>query len=89
MKIVVAPTLEIWDAPINGVKVPVRIWVGYTEGGIAIEAYVLSITPDAVADSPRLNAEMPGFMRPSRETFVIDTGGETATVAEPKTGDGA
>lgn len=72
MNIVLEPTREMWAAPINGVKVPVRVWTGRTDGGVAIEAYVLSIVPINVMDSPRLKVEIPEFMRPSRETFDID-----------------
>ena len=42
MKTVLEPTPEVWDAPINGVKVPVRVWRGATEGGVAIEAHKLA-----------------------------------------------
>lgn len=78
MKATIEPTPELYDAPINGVKVPVRIWKGTTEGGVAIEAYVLSITPDNDADAPRLKVELPAFVRPSRETFTIDTSERSA-----------
>jgi|GEM_PF-1749970 len=76
MNITLEPTPELYDAPINGVKVPVRIWVGYTSAGIPIEAYVLTITPDNKLDAERLAAEMPPFMVPSRHLFKVDLGSE-------------
>jgi len=76
MNITLEPTPELYDAPINGVKVPVRIWVGYTSAGIPIEAYVLTITPDSALDAKRLEAELPPFMVPSRHLFKIDLGSE-------------
>ena len=71
MKIYLEPTPELYLAPINGVDVPVRIWRGATNSGLPIEAYVLSITPDNDDDSPLLKAELPAFMKPSRQTFKI------------------
>jgi len=82
MKATIEPTPEMFDAPINGVAIPLRIWKGQTEAGIAIEAYVLSITPDNDLDRDLLRAELPEYMRPSRETFAIDTSGETADSIE-------
>lgn len=76
MKATIVPTRELYNAPINGVKVPVRIWRGFTEGGVAIEAYVLSITPDEPEEHARLQTELPDFMRPSREMYSIDTTGD-------------
>jgi len=72
MEMHIEPTPELYEAPINGVMVPVRIWHGFTSGGVAIEAYVLSITPVDHADSVALKAELPSFMRPSRDMFHID-----------------
>lgn len=73
MNITIEPTPEKYDAPINGVMVPVRIWKGRTEGGVEIEAYVLSITPNTPHDVARLKDELPPFMKPSRDTYTIDT----------------
>ncbi len=75
MKITIEPTAEVFEAPINGVKVPVRVWSGRTESGLEIEAYVLSIVPKDELDHLRMKAELPEFMRPSREVFTIDLGG--------------
>ena len=72
MKVTASPTEEKFDAPINGVFVPTRIWIGKTEGGVEIELYVLSIVPKNDADSEKLKEEIPSFMKPSRETFTIN-----------------
>jgi hypothetical protein len=82
MKATLEPTPELYRAPINGVQVPVRIWRGATGGGVPIEAYVLSITPDDAADQERLRAELPPFMRHSREMYDIDTRAESAESAD-------
>ncbi len=82
MKVIIEPTHEMHDAPINGVAVPVRIWNGKTEGGTPIEAYVLSITPNNDLDRQKLQAELPDFMQPSRDAYTIDTSGETADSIE-------
>lgn len=71
--ITMEPTAEMFEAPINGVKVPVRIWAGVTSGGVKVEAYVLSITPNDDADAAKMKAELPGFMVPSRAVYSIDT----------------
>lgn len=73
MKIHLEPTEEIYDAPINETKVPVRIWHGFTENGIDIEAYVLSITPDNPADVDKLRAELPAYFKRSRDAYKIGT----------------
>jgi hypothetical protein len=73
MNIVIEPTPEMFEAHINGAVIPVRIWAGRTQGGIPIEAYVLSITPNDSDDVAGLRAELPSYMKPSRETFSIDT----------------
>jgi hypothetical protein len=73
MKIEIEPTPELYEAPINDVLVPVRIWRGRTSGGVAIEAYILSVTPNDPADSDRLRSELPPFMGRSRDTYKIDT----------------
>lgn len=65
------PTPEIFEAVVNGATVPLRIWAGQTGGGVPIEAYILSITPNDPADSPTLKAELPLFMGPSRQAFAI------------------
>lgn len=82
MKIVLEPTPELYQAPVNGVHVPVRIWRGRTLGGTPIEAYVLSITPDNEADSERLQAELPPFMVHSRDLYDIDTRSEAERRAQ-------
>jgi len=71
MNITVEPTPEVFHAVINGVEIPLRIWKGKTDGGIAIEAYVLSITPNNSADHEALGEALP-FKRKSRDVFHID-----------------
>lgn len=71
MKATLSPTSELFLACINGVNVPTRIWRGTTEGGIQIEAYILSVTPVSKQDHGMLKSELPDFMKPSRETFAI------------------
>ncbi len=82
MKVTLEPTAEIFEAPVNGVKVPMRVWVGQTEGGVAIGAYVLSIVPIDTGDHARMKAELPSFMRPSRDVFTIDTRSEAEKRAQ-------
>jgi hypothetical protein len=82
MKATLEPTPEMFDAPINGVGVPTRIWKGTTGGGVPIEAYVLSITPDNDLDRQRLQAELPAFMQHSRDAYTIATDGESADSIE-------
>lgn len=84
MKATLEPTPELFQAPINGVRVPCRVWRGTTEGGVPIEAYVLSIVPDPpIPDlmaelSDQLKAELPPFMVPSRQLLDIDLDDEAA-----------
>lgn len=82
MKITIEATAEIFEAPINGTKVPVRVWTGQTEGGIGIEAYVLSIVPKEPLDHARMASELPGCMRPSSQMFTIDTRSDTEKRAQ-------
>lgn len=72
MRIDIEPTPEMYEAPINGVSVPVRIWHGFTENGVAIEAYVIAITPDYPEDAAKLEMEMPFFMVRSQQMYQID-----------------
>lgn len=74
MNITITPTPELYEAPINGVKVPVRIWSGVTSEGVRIEAYVLSITPSNASEHGQLQLSLPNFMRRSSDMFQIDTG---------------
>lgn len=72
MKIMIEPSDEIYTANINGADVPTRVWRGITLGGVAITAYILSIVPnDAEHDLERFKAELPPFMKPSREVFDV------------------
>lgn len=73
MYLTIEPTEEMYNAPINGQLIPIRIWHGYTEGGIAVEAYVLAIGPDSPLDATRFGAELPAFMKRSHEMYDIDT----------------
>lgn len=81
MNITIEPTPEMYAAPIDGKVIPVRIWTGHTDGGIPVEAYVLSITPNDVADVDRLRASLPFFMVPSRKLYAIDGHEKEATDA--------
>lgn len=73
MFITIEPTEEMFDFPVkDGTTIPCRVWVGRTEGGIKIDAYVLSIVvpENATAD---LKKELPKFMVPSRERYATET----------------
>lgn len=70
--VTVSPTRELYEAPINGQLVPCRVWKGFTAGGVAIEAYVISIVPLHEHDHERMKAELPDIMKPSREVYDID-----------------
>jgi hypothetical protein len=78
MQITIEPTEEKYLAPVNGVQVPTRIWLGVTEGGINIEAYVLSIVPLNEFDAADFKAECQAdeCLKPSRELYAIDTRSE-------------
>lgn len=71
MKITITPTRELYDVPINGQAVPTRIWSGVTEGGVVVEAYVISIVPVQASDTERLRAELPDFMVRSRQMYRV------------------
>lgn len=92
MRIDIEPTPEMFDAPINGQVIPVRVWKGSTAQGVPIEAYVLSIVPDPpipemmAALSSRLAQEIPPFMKRSREVYQIDIGEGNATRVVPDSG---
>lgn len=74
MRMTIEPTPEMCDAPVNGRMIPVRIWHGHTEGGIEVEAYVVSITPvNGESDVEQLREELPDFMMRSRVMYDIDT----------------
>ena len=69
MKIEIAPTSEMLNVKLNGVDVPARVWVGSTDKGTPVEAYVVSVVPlcgESIED------EVPDFMRPAREVFQIE-----------------
>ena len=82
MKIVIEPTPELYQAPINGVHVPVRIWRGRTLSGTPIKACVLSIIPNDEGDADRLQAELPPFMVRSRDLYDINTRSEAERRAQ-------
>ncbi len=67
--ITIHPTEEMYEMPINGVKLPVRIWTGKTAGGIEIEAYVASITPNKDEEDKALQEEL--GLRRSRHVYQI------------------
>ncbi len=68
--IMMEPTEEMYDAPINGQKIPVRIWIGKTDKGTEVEVLVLSIIPEA-EDLEQFKTELPDFMKLSRKTYAI------------------
>ena len=76
MKVVLEPTPELYQAPINGAHVPVRIWRGRTLSGTPIKACVLSIIANDEGDADRLQAELPLFMVRSRDLYDIDARSE-------------
>jgi hypothetical protein len=82
MEVKLRPTREMFNVPANGANVPTRIWMGETQAGVGIEAYILSIVPVRGEDVSRLQEELPGFMRPTREVMRIDT--ERAKEANPE-----
>lgn len=71
--ITVEPTPELWPGQINGCHppIPFRVWRGFTNDGIQIEAYVLAIVPVNDADAERLKQARPAFMTPARDAFNI------------------
>jgi hypothetical protein len=71
MMITLEPTEEMYSAPIDGVEVKVRIWRGRSANGVAIEAYVLAITPVDPSDQALLQSQLPPFMRPARQVYQI------------------
>lgn len=71
MRVDLEPTEEIYQAPINGVFVPVRIWRGFTDNGAGIEAYILSITPNTDEDRVKLKAALPFFMVRSQHMYQV------------------
>lgn len=78
MRIDIEPTPELYDAPVNGVTVPVRIWRGHTDNGASVEAYVLAVTPDTADDQAKLKAALPSFMVPARQMYQIADHGQEA-----------
>jgi hypothetical protein len=71
MKVSIEPTEEIWEAPVNGVRVPLRVYRGKTEGGVPCDVYVLSIVPDE-GHRAAFMVERPEYMRPSRNALQVD-----------------
>jgi len=72
MKIIIEATPEMFDAPINGQSIPMRVWKGKTEQGVEIEAYVLSIVTVDHNDHGKLLCEADDFMVPTRDQYEID-----------------
>lgn len=71
MKITIEPTPEIYEAPVNGVNVPVRIWRGVTEDGVHLEAYVLAVTPNENEDLEKFRQGLPQFMVRASQMYQI------------------
>jgi hypothetical protein len=72
MKAMLQPTPETFDVHANGQTMRTRIWRGYTEANIAIEAYVVAIVPVQAEHHAALASELPEFMRPARESLKVD-----------------
>lgn len=70
MQITMTSTPEQHEFVINGVAVPARVWTGQTAGGVPVEVYVLSVVPPPDSEE-RFKAEVPAYMRRSRDTFTI------------------
>jgi len=84
MKTTLEPTSELVTIPVNGTQVPVRVWTGMTEGGVPLDAYILSIVPrDPEVNVELLAAEIPTYMRPSRESFDVTINAEPPDIYSP------
>ena len=73
--ITISPTDENFDVPINGVKVPCRVWIGITDSGAELEAYVVSIVPERGESKKDFHdwADKAGLVR-SRDKYDIKVG---------------
>lgn len=69
--ITIEPTEEMYDAPINDVIIPVRVWKGRAPDGTAIHAYVLSFGVEYEIDDAALKAQLPSFMKRTRQVYAI------------------
>lgn len=72
MKVQLEPTPEMFMIHANGQTMETRIWRGYTENNVAIEAYVVAIVPVCGELTAALASELPEFMRPARESLKVD-----------------
>ena len=64
MKISISPTEEMCSLEelcMDPEKCFLRVWQGTTEGGVAVEAYVLTIVPDKEGFE-KFKTELPDFM---------------------------
>ena len=71
MQVKVEPTPEMFSVPVHGVMVPVRIWRGVTESGVAMDLYVFSVVPDEDCRD-QFELEKPGYMKRTRDVCHID-----------------
>lgn len=81
MKITIEPAPEMFECPFNGQLIPCRIWNGFMDNGIEIEAYVFSIVPLRAEDHEAMKAKLPAFMRPAQDVFSIDLSDQTKSNA--------
>lgn len=70
MKVTVEPTSTVVNITINGVEVPLRIYVGSTDSGTPVELFTFSIVP-AATHADRFASEIPPFMKRTREVAKI------------------
>lgn len=68
MKLIIEPTPGLHDIKFNDVTVPARLWVGVTDKGTPIEAYVICIVPPSDVDA---KDQIPDFMNPNRKLYKI------------------
>ncbi len=72
MLITMQPTEEMYDAPINGQDVPVRIWIGMTDKNTKVEVLVLSVIATGDNDAyEQFKTELPDYMVPNRRLYAI------------------
>jgi len=69
--ITISPTEHNFDVPINGTKVPTRIWYGVTDSGIQIEAYIVSIVPYDEEENGLHNWAIKAGLTRSRDKYDI------------------
>ena len=70
MRVTLEPTQELHTQKLpDGREVPLRVWVGHTDGGVEVHVFVFAITPADPALAPRLDQEIPMFMKRTRDMY--------------------